>query len=91
MPRIQSDDDRRTAEALAEREEFMNEDKWERSKTGSLARSWEGQVVRVFKKYGQYHWVINSDNDGPCFSQSAYETEEDAQSALAYELQVGLI
>ncbi|MSR55050.1 MAG: hypothetical protein EXS09_17435 [Gemmataceae bacterium] len=59
------------------------------SRKGNYWRRWEGRTLTIFRRDDNtFSWVIAGD-DGPRFSPSKYETEVEAMSSLASELEVG--
>jgi hypothetical protein len=88
MPKIgQRSRDREMRLLLALQDDFEDRTKWRRSAKGNLWREWEDKVVTIFyrvPRYGNpggYSWSI-SDDDDVLYSDSAYETVEDAMCDL---------
>lgn len=73
---------------LARWAEFEEPSAWRRSPKGNLWRHWEGATVSIYRRRDGFGWCI-ADEDGPRYSQRAYETEADAITAAGEALGVG--
>jgi hypothetical protein len=62
-------------------ESFVSE--FRRARSGNLWRHYDGKTLVVFsRKDGMYGWGIFSEDDEKTWSRRAYDSEEDALSAL---------
>jgi hypothetical protein len=88
MPKIESAHDREVEALLQQRAEF--EAGFRRSRKGNLWRNFEGLTATIFRRQGDdfFGWSI-AGNEGVRFSNSGYESEEDALGALWSELGAG--
>lgn len=69
-------------------EEFEDPTAWSLSKRNpeNIWRMWEGLTVTVFRRNDDFYGYSIADSDGPRYSKTAYETQEEALYALGDEL-----
>ena len=89
MPKI-DEPSRRDLEVETALAAFEEPTAWKRSKKGNLWRKWDDVTLTIFKRPGKcFGWCI-VDGDDQQYSPDKFESEEDAMSALGYELGIGL-
>jgi hypothetical protein len=86
MPRKRTD--HKTEAVLAALADFKAG--FRRSRKGNLCRLYGGKMLTIFPRRsdGYFAWcVAGASDEPPSFSAGGYETEEDALSALWFELE----